>query len=128
SRIAAQVFAPPTFFEALYTSPYQIPNPAIQSEYVRGGEASFEQRVGRNNFLVGVFRTRWRDMSSIQTLESGVSQYQNVAAVDNFGINASAQGAFDSLRYGASLVAAHTHREAPEGEEPLPVAPQFFGN
>jgi outer membrane receptor for ferrienterochelin and colicins len=126
--IYAEAFRPPTFFEALYTSPYQSPNPSIQSESVRGGEASLEQRVGRNNFLLGIFRTRWSDMLSIQTLDSGVSQYQNVSAVDNYGINASAQGALGSFRYGASLVAAHTRRRSPEGEQPLPVAPQIFGN
>jgi outer membrane receptor for ferrienterochelin and colicins len=126
--IYAEAFRPPTYFEALYTSPYQIPNSSIRSEYVRGVEATFEQRVGRNNFLLGVFRTRWSDMLSIQTLDSGVSQYQNLTSIENYGINASVQGGLDSFRYGASIVGAHTRAVTPDGEQPLPAAPQFFGN
>jgi outer membrane receptor for ferrienterochelin and colicins len=126
--IYAEAFRSPTFFEALYTSPYQIPNDSIESEYVRGAEASLEQRVGRSNFLLGVFRTRWSDMLSIQTLDSGVSQYQNISVVNNYGVNASAQGTFGSFRYGASVVGAHTRRQSPEGDQALPVAPQVFGN
>ena len=126
--IYAEAFRAPTYFEALYTSPYQIPNENIRSESVRGIESTFEQRFGRNTFLLGGFRTRWSDMLSIQTLDSGVSQYQNISAVDNYGLNASVRGAFSSLQYGASVVVAHTRRESAEGDQPLPAAPQFFGN
>lgn len=126
--IYAEAFRSPTFFEALYTSPYQIPNPSIRSEYVRGGEVSLEQRFGRNTLLLGAYRTRWSDMLQIETLESGVSQYQNISAIDNYGVNLRVQGAIHSLRYGASLVAARTRRETHDGDQPLPVAPQLYGN
>jgi outer membrane receptor for ferrienterochelin and colicins len=126
--IYAEAFRAPTYLEALYTSPYHIPNENIRSESVRGMEATFEQRVGRNSFMVGAFRTRWSDMLLIQTLESGVSQYQNISEVDNYGLNASVRGAFSALSYGASVVVAHTRRQSAEGEQPLPAAPQFFGN
>jgi outer membrane receptor for ferrienterochelin and colicins len=125
--IYAEAFRPPTFFEALYSSPDQIPNPAIKSEYVRGAEATFEQRFGRNKILFGVFRTQWSDMLSIETLPSGVSQYQNVSKIENYGYNARVEGAVGSFRYGAAIVGAHTRREIPE-EQLLPVAPQVFGN
>ncbi len=125
--IYAEAFRPPTFFEALYSSPDQIPNPSIKSEYVRGGEATFEQRFGRNKLLFGVFRTQWSDMLSIETLASGVSQYQNVSKIENYGYNARVEGVVGSFRYGASIVGAHTRRAIPE-EQPLPVAPQLFGN
>ena len=126
--IYAEAFRAPTYFEALYASPYQIPNENIRSESVRGVESTLEQRFGRNTILVGVFRTRWSDMLSIQTLENGVSQYQNISAIDNYGLNASVRGAFSSLQYGASVVAARTRRESADGDQPLPAAPQFFGN
>ncbi len=126
--IYAEAFRPPTFFEALYESPVQIPNPAIRSEYVRGVESTIEQRFGQNKVLFGVFRTWWSDMLSIETLPSGVSQYQNVSAIDNYGYNGRAEGAVGALRYGASIVGAYTRRTTPSGEDPLPVAPQFFGN
>jgi outer membrane receptor for ferrienterochelin and colicins len=126
--IYAEAFRAPTYFEALYTSPYQIANENIRSESVRGIESSFEQRFGRNTFLIGAFRTRWSDMLSIQTLESGLSQYQNISAVDSYGLNANVRGSFASFQYGASIVAAHTKRESPEGDQPLPAAPQLFGN
>jgi outer membrane receptor protein involved in Fe transport len=127
--IYAEAFRPPTFFEALYLSPDQIPNPSIRSEVVRGAESTFEQRVGRNKLLFGVFRTRWSDMLSIETLDNGVSQYENLSVIDNYGFNVGVEGAVGpSLRYGASLVGAHTRRVTPQAEEPLPVAPQFFGN
>jgi hypothetical protein len=124
--IYAEAFRPPTFFEALYSSPDQIPNPSIKSEYVRGAEATFEQRFGRNKLLFGVFRTRWSDMLSIETLPTGVSQYQNVSQIDNYGYNARLEGVVGALRYGASIVGAYTRREP--DDQPLPVAPQIFGN
>jgi outer membrane receptor protein involved in Fe transport len=127
--IYAEAFRPPTFFEALYESPYQIGNPSIKSEYVRGVESSIEQRFGRNKILFGAFRTWWTDMLSIETLPSGISQYQNVSEIDNFGYNARVEGAIgSSFRYGASIVGAYTRRSSPDGSEPLPVAPQIFGN
>jgi outer membrane receptor for ferrienterochelin and colicins len=125
--IYAEAFRPPTFFEALYSSPDQIPNPSIKSEYVRGGEATFEQRFGRNKLLFGVFRTQWSDMLSIATLPGGVTQYQNVSKIENYGYNARLEGGVGGFRYGASLVGAHTRRATPD-EQPLPVAPQIFGN
>jgi outer membrane receptor for ferrienterochelin and colicins len=126
--IYAEAFRSPTFFEALYTAPYQIPNPSIKSEYVRGVESTLEQRIGRNTLLVGAYRTRWSDMLSIQTLENGVSQYQNISAIDNYGVNANVHGALGAFQYGAALTLAHTRRESPEGDQRLPAAPQFFGN
>jgi outer membrane receptor for ferrienterochelin and colicins len=126
--IYAEAFRPPTFFEALYTSPDYEPNPSLRSEYVRGVESTFEQRFGRNKFLVGFFFTHWNDMVSAQTLADGKLQYDNISTIENYGFNSSFQGALGSLHYGASLVGAHTRRKTPDGDQRLPVAPQFFGN
>jgi outer membrane receptor for ferrienterochelin and colicins len=126
--IYAEAFRPPTFYEGLFTYPDEIPNPSIRSEYVRGIESTFEQRVGRNNFLVGVFRTRWSEMLSLEPTDSGLYQYQNSSDIENYGVNASVRGALDSFHYGASIVGAHTRRVTPDGEQPLPASPQVFGN
>jgi outer membrane receptor for ferrienterochelin and colicins len=126
--IYAEAFRPPTFFEGLFTYPDQLPNTSIRSEYVRGIESTFEQRVGRNNFLVGVFRTRWSDMLSLESLDGGLSQYQNASDIENYGINASVRGALDSFQYAASIVGAHTRRLTSAGVQPLPASPQLFGN
>ena len=124
--IYAEAFRPPTFFEALYSVASTKSNPSIKSEYVRGAEATFEQRFGRNKLLFGVFRTQWSDMLAIETLPSGVSQYQNVSEINNYGYNARLEGVVGALRYGASIVGAYTRREP--DDQPLPVAPQIFGN
>jgi outer membrane receptor for ferrienterochelin and colicins len=126
--IYAEAFRPPNFFEALFSSPDYVPNPSIRSEVVRGAETTLEQRFGRNRVLVGAFYTHWSDMVSTQTLADGRLQYDNISAIANYGFNMSVQGALDSLKYGASLVAARTRRETESGDERLPVAPQFFGN
>jgi outer membrane cobalamin receptor len=126
--IYAEAFRPPNFFEALYSSADYVPNPSIRSEVVRGAESTFEQRLGRNRLLVGAFYTHWEDMVSTETLPDGRLTYDNISAIENYGINLSVQGAFDAFKYGASLVAAHTRRETQAADERLPVAPQLFGN
>jgi outer membrane receptor protein involved in Fe transport len=127
--IYAEAFRPPTFYEGLFTYPDEIPNPSIRSEQIRGGEVTLEQRVGRHDFLLGAFITRWSDMLSLEPLDTGFYQYQNHSDIENYGLNASVRGAVDSFQYGASIVAAHTRRVTPEGDEQLlPASPQLFGN
>jgi outer membrane receptor protein involved in Fe transport len=126
--IYAEAFRPPTFFEGLFSSADYVPNPSLRSESVRGIESTIEQRFGRNKLLLGAFYTHWSDMISTTTLADGQLQYDNISAIRNYGFNASFQGSVGALRYGASLVGAHTRRVTPDGEQRLPVAPQFFGN
>lgn len=124
----AEAFRAPTFYEAFYASPDQIPNPNIRSETVRGLESSIEQRLGRHKILFGVFRTWWSDMLSIRPVDDNVSQYENVSRIDNYGYNARTEGAVGAFRYGGSVTGAYTRRGTPKGTETLPVAPQLFGN
>ncbi len=124
----AEAFRAPTFFEAFYESPNQRPNTGIKSESVRGVESSIEQRFGRHKLLFGVFRTWWSDMISIRPIEDGVYQYENVSRIDNYGYNGRVEGAMGAFRYGASVTGAYTRRTTPDGTDPLPVAPQLFGN
>jgi hypothetical protein len=60
-----------------------------------------------------------------------VSQYRNVASIENYGYNATWSGTFlDSrLSYNLNATAAFTRREARDGStRRLEVAPQVFGN
>ncbi len=124
----SEAFRAPTFFEAFYSSPDQRPNPDIRSERVRGAESSIEQRFGRHKILFGAFRTWWSDMLQIRPIDNAVTQYENVSRIDNYGYNARTEGAIGSFRYGGSVTGAYTRRHTPDDVEPLPVAPQLFGN
>ncbi|HSO30963.1 MAG TPA: TonB-dependent receptor [Labilithrix sp.] len=124
----AEAFRAPTFYEAFYESPDQRANPSIHSESVRGIDASMEQRFGRHKLMIGAFRTWWNDMLTIRPAADGILQYENVARIDNYGYNARAEGAIGAFRYGGSVTGAYTRRSTPDGRDPLPVAPQLFGN
>jgi outer membrane receptor protein involved in Fe transport len=126
----AEAFRAPTFFEAFFETQAYKPNPDIKSETVRGVDTSIEQRFGRHTILFGLFRTWWDDMIQLRPIDDtgSVFQYQNVSRIDNYGYNARAEGAFGSFRYGASITGAYTRRTTPDGTDPLPVAPQLFGN
>ena len=124
----SEAFRAPTFFEAFYQQTGWIPNPAIKSETVRGAETSFEQRLGRHRLMFGAFRTWWSDLLTLRQLDDSTLQYQNVARIDNYGYNARVDGAIGNFHYGASITGAHTRRSTPDGTQPLPVAPQIFGN
>ena len=126
--VYAEAFRAPTFYEAFYEGPGQRSPVGLRSETVRSLEATVEQKVGRHRFLMGAFRTWWRDMIYLETLEDGSLQYVNAASIDNFGYNARAQGAFGNLHYGLSVTGAYSRRNTPDGTEALPVAPQLFGN
>jgi hypothetical protein len=59
-----------------------------------------------------------------------VVQHRNVARLDTYGYNASFDGtlAGGKLSYGLNATAALARRESASGPEPLPAAPNFFGN
>ena len=126
--IYSEAFRAPTFYEALYQSPQQEPNPRIGAEVVRSVEGSIEETFGAHRLLMGVFRSWWSDLISLETLADGNYQYQNVASIDNYGYNARADGTFGPFRYGLSITGAYTRSQGLAGQQPLPVAPQVFGN
>jgi hypothetical protein len=108
-----------------------MPNPALQAEVVQSVEASFEQKVGAQRLMFGVFRSWWSDMVQLEEVSSangGIYQYQNSSTLDNYGYNGAVEGRVGSLMYGGSATGAYTRRNTPTGSVPLTVAPQVYGN
>jgi outer membrane receptor protein involved in Fe transport len=146
--IYAEAFRGPTSYESNYTDFLsQIPAPDLSPESVRSVEASLEQRVGTQRFLVGAFRSWWNDMVLLETVSDSAFtdavaagilpagstealQYRNVSSIDNYGVNAAYEGLLgvEQLRYGLNVTAARSARRAAGGSIPLTVAPQLFGN
>jgi outer membrane receptor for ferrienterochelin and colicins len=126
--IYSEAFRAPSFYEAFFETKDLHPSPDIKSEVVKSVEATLEQRAGQHRFLMGLFRSWWSGMISIEQLEDGTYQYRNNANVDNYGYNARAEGAFGDLRYGLSVTGAHSRRVSDTDSLELPVAPQLFGN
>lgn len=126
--IYAEAFRAPNFYDYFFSSPFQVPNFDLRSETVRSLESTIEQRIGRHKVLFGVYRSWWSDMISLEPFQGDVSQAQNSGSIDNLGYNGRIEGAFGDFRYGASITGAYTRRTTDEGKEPLPAAPQLFGN
>ncbi len=126
--IYSEAFRAPTFYELYYEDSGQLPASGLRSEVVRGVEATVEQKIGQHRFLMGGFRTSWRNMVYLGAADNGLIQYQNAASIENYGYNARADGGFGDFTYGLSVTGAHSRRKTPDGTEALPAAPQFYGN
>lgn len=145
----AEAFRAPSFVETNYLSIIQLQPGSLRPERVRSVEGSFEQKLGANRLLFGVFRSWWEDMVENDTLTPtelsdavgrgeatfgsfGVSRFRNVSRIDNYGLNATYEGRLGAARrfhYGANATAAIARRdEAGEPRQPLAIAPQTFGN
>ncbi|HUJ28838.1 MAG TPA: TonB-dependent receptor [Myxococcales bacterium] len=114
----------PTVYEAYSDGEGQVANPALQPERVQSVELSLEQRHGRTHVMLGAFRSWWTDMIALIQLPDGSTQYQNRGDIDNYGLEAAAQAAFEPFTLGMTITAAHTQ----EAGRDLSVAPQVFGN
>lgn len=126
--IYSEAFRAPTFYESFYEDAKQRRAADLGSEVVRSVEATIEQKAGRHRFLMGAFRTWWKDMIFLEAIGDDTYMYRNAASIDNYGYNARAEGAVGDLSYGFSLTGAHTRRSTPDGTEALPTAPQLYGN
>jgi hypothetical protein len=121
----------------------------LQPERVRSVEGSFEQKLGAQRLLFGVFRSWWKDIveNHVLTLAEqqeavrqgqvslatfGVAQFRNVSQIENWGLNGTFEGTAgkeQQLHYGLNVTAAIARRdEAGVQRVPLTVAPQLFGN
>jgi outer membrane receptor for ferrienterochelin and colicins len=148
--IYSEAFRAPSAYElgyADYTT--QVSPEQLSAETVRSVEGSFEQRVGAHRIMFGVFRSRWVDMVGYQLLDEaqlGAAQaagrldpsiseayvYENIARIENYGLNAALEGSFlvHRLRYGLNLTEAFTRQDPRDGSDPqhLTVGPSLFGN
>jgi outer membrane receptor protein involved in Fe transport len=145
--IYAQAFRTPTWAETDLAN-YQIaPSDGVRPEKVRSIEGSIEQRVATHRFALGAFRSWWDDLIESTTLSDAertrlqvagqlpllvgnLTQYRNVASVDNYGCTGSLEGGFagDTVTYGASVTGAFTRLNEGGGSSTLAAAPQVFGN
>ena len=123
--IYATGYRVPTVYEVYYEGQGQLPAPGLRPEKVYSVEASIEQRHGRTHLLLGAFRTWWRDMIELMVFPDGTLQYENAAAIDNYGLEAAASTALGPLTLGLTATAAHSRDD--DAQE-LTVAPQLFGN
>ena len=146
----AEAFRSPAYAETDYTSTVQLPvSGTLSPERVRSVEASFEQKLGAQRLLFGVFRSWWQDIVENHVLSVpeqreavargelslatfGVAQFRNVSRIDNSGLNGIFEGTAgkeQQLHYGLNVTAAIARRvEAGTPTLPLAVAPQIFGN
>jgi outer membrane receptor for ferrienterochelin and colicins len=144
----AEAFRAPTAYELGYSDvSSQIPAPELQAEAVRSVEGIVEQRVGGHRLLVGVFRSSWKDMVSLESLSdaellaakaagqlsdgaASAVQYRNSASISNYGVNASLEGAVRGglVRYGVNVTVARAIRHTADGDQRLTVGPTVFGN
>ena len=126
-----------------------FPAGALKPERVRSVEGSFEQKLGANRLLFGVFRSWWEDMvenhrltlaeqdaavarGDFELKNPGIGQFRNVSGIDNWGLNATFEGTAGADRqfhYGLNITSAIARRDEVGTEQlPLVVAPQVFGN
>jgi outer membrane receptor for ferrienterochelin and colicins len=147
--IFAEAFRSPSWFESAYFAADQILAKNLRPERVRSIEGSIEQRIGAQRLTLGAFRSWWTDLVELHTLSpqeeqaaaaageinllrsNGIAQYRNVSTLDNYGVDASYDGALldGTLRYGVNFTGAFARKIDPVlGDQPRVVAPEIFGN
>jgi hypothetical protein len=147
--IYAEAFRAPTAYELYYADPAtEVSATSLRPEHVRSVEGSFEQRFGAQRVFMGVFRSWWKDLISLEPLSPGelaqatasgqlgttaalAYQYRNEASLDDYGWNGAYEGAAVDrrLRYGLNVTGSYARKSHPDAPStPLTVAPQLFGN
>ena len=145
--VYAEAFRAPSIGESSSSGPDQLAAPVLRPERVRSVEASIEQRFGVQRLLFGAFRSWWTDMVELHflnqeelidarrqgltnlTQNQSVTQYRNVGSIDNYGLNATFDGASNNARFRYALnVTASIARRTDTVTQPLTVAPRIFGN
>lgn len=155
--IYSEALRGPTANEKTFRDPeWALPPDSLRPESVRSIEAVFQQRFGSHQITLGAFRSWWKDMIIAREMQDdmvsddegariiraakrdgllaasarNVTQWQNFASVDNFGIN----GGYDAsslrgrLTYGFNLTAAHGRINTPAGPRLITVTPSIYGN
>jgi outer membrane receptor protein involved in Fe transport len=146
----AEAFRAPSWDETSNATDRRIAADALLPEKERSGEVSAQQQIGTHRLLAGVFYTRWTDLVMLETLTQAeaiqairdgrttvpftpgvqLTQYRNAASIQNYGVNASVDGAIglDRFQYGLGVTAAVAEQIEGGTTQRLGVAPQLFGN
>jgi outer membrane receptor protein involved in Fe transport len=124
----------------------------LRPESVRSIETTFEQRLGAHRLMTGLFRTSWTDLvgsrsyvdvnggdpdsklalakasGALFPYVQSASQYQNVASIDNYGVEFAwgATGLDQRLAAGANVTLARAYRSG--ADSVLSTAPVLAGN
>ncbi|GAC1553058.1 MAG: hypothetical protein NVS3B10_14990 [Polyangiales bacterium] len=147
--IFAEAFRAPTWSETDLAGANQLRADGLRPERVRSIEASIEQKFATQRLLFGVFRSAWSDLVENRFLTPAevsaaqrdgrlgvlqnvdIRQFQNIASIENYGLDASFDGAVHqgSVSYGVNATVAYARKTTGSGVIlPLVVAPQIFGN
>jgi outer membrane receptor for ferrienterochelin and colicins len=153
--IYSTAFRAPTAYETLVADhESRIPSPDLRPETVTSLEGSLEHRFGSQRILAGVFESKWTNIILAEqptdqaflaaqadgllpptAIQSQVTQYQNLASIENHGFQGTYEGTlFDrDLRYALNVTGAYSRRSVTTVGSPvttslLGVAPQVFGN
>ena len=145
--IYSEAFRSPSWTESNLTGITQLPATGLRPERVRSIETSLDHEFGAQRLHFGLFRSWWTDLVELHVLTQaegdqavrdgavgafigGLAQFRNVARIDNYGLDASFEGALEgrAIRYGLDVTSAYARRHDAQGTTPLVVAPQLFGN
>jgi outer membrane receptor protein involved in Fe transport len=148
--VYASAFRAPSFIESESRGPILLAPRRLTPETVQSVEGSLEQRFGSQRILFGVFRSWWTNLIEAHQLTAqekadavargeldisvslgAVSQYRNVATIENYGFNSTYEGtaAGGKLRYGANVTGALARRKSEDANErQMPLVPRMFGN
>jgi outer membrane receptor for ferrienterochelin and colicin len=147
--IYSEAFRAPSWQESAVVGYHQLPAKDLNPETVRSAELVLDQKLGSHHMLFGVFRSWWTNLVEAHVLTAQeafdaqargeidaltgahlITQYRNVSSIDSYGFNAGYDGSVsDRFRYAVDVTGAIARRGEPgQQEQPLTVAPQFFGN
>jgi len=156
-RLAANPSLPPSGVDVGNPAPGVDFGKPLKPETVRSVESSIQHKLGTHRLLFGVFYSRWENLVQLRQLSATattaaqsnplappvpigtlMTQYQNAAAIDNYGMNASIDGGFgyEAFQYGVSATLAKTKTasvaasglDSARVERNGNISPTFFGN
>jgi outer membrane cobalamin receptor len=154
--IYAEAFRAPTAAELHFTDPYLVlASPNLNPETVRSTEAILQQRFGTHRLTYGIYRSWWQNMVFRRMLTDSfdgsagadairdaknagliyshifsVVQDQNLATIDDYGLNAAyeATALDERLSFGANATASYARVQLPTGAQRMTVIPGMYGN
>jgi outer membrane receptor protein involved in Fe transport len=145
----AEAFRAPSWSETSLQINDVVAAESLVPERVRAVELSLSQKVGTHRVSTSIFRSSWRNLIELHALTPAEVvaadaagkidmferfiwyQYRNVSSIDNYGFTGGYEGssAGGALGYALNVTGAIARRSDASGvEQPVEVAPRFFGN